>query len=71
MLKRPKEFIKPGKGRLRLVLKRLSYIGKRFGDLDCNQMLKTFKKLLEQRQENRNWQSYILYKYERSVKIIN
>ena len=39
--------------------------------LDCNQMLKTFKKLPEQRQENRNWQRYILYKYERSVKIVN
>ena len=33
-------------------------------------MLKTFRKLPEQRQVNRNWHSYILYKYERSVKIV-
>ena len=65
------EFTNYGNGRLRLVLKRLSYIGKWFGGLDCNQMLKTSKKLLEQRQENRNCQSYILYKYERSVRIVN
>ena len=33
-------------------------------------MIKTFEKLPEQKQENRNCQSYILHKYERSVKIV-
>ena len=50
LLRDQEEFTKLGKGRLRLILKRLSYIGKQIGGLDCNQMLKTFKKLPEQRQ---------------------